>query len=253
MNHYPSKAPSGNITPTPSTDTEQHRLPLATITIIVITAVVTTLQLVYPAILLALDRNLAALQAGQWWRLITPRFVQPDIWPQYILLLILALVGPPVERRFGTIRWLILWLAGGLAGEIVSFAWQPQGAGASVGICGIIGAWLVLLLRYEDTGPWPVAVVVLAFLANLVGLTLSTPVLAAIAAAVVASILVMLLRRPGQLGRLGPYLGITGLFAGLLLTALRDQHGPPLLVGAIVAAAMLQIPNAATAWRHKVS
>src|SRR4051794_8229350 len=108
-----------------------RRLPIATIAIIGITTIVTSLQFFYPVLLPTLDRNLSALRAGQWWRLITPRFVQPDIWPQYILLVILAIVGPSVERRLGSVRWLVLWLVGGLVGEMVSFAWEPLGAGAS--------------------------------------------------------------------------------------------------------------------------
>jgi membrane associated rhomboid family serine protease len=232
---------SEKTTPLISSNARQRQLPVATITIIVITAIVTTLQIFYPELLPALDRNLDALRAGQWWRLITPRFVQPDIWPQYILLAILALVGPPVERRFGSWRWLALWLVGGLTGELVSFAWQPQGAGASVGIFGLIGAWLVLLLQHEDAGPWPVAAAVFAFMTSLIVLAVSTPVVAATAAAIVAGLFVQLGLHPAQWRRLAPYLGVAGLVGGLLLTGLRDQHGPPLLGGALVAALFLAV------------
>ena len=219
----------------------KRRLPVATITIIVITAVVTSLQFFYPGLLPVLDRNLDALRAGQWWRLITPRFVQPDIWPQYILLFILALVGPPVERRFGSLLWLVLWLMGGLTGEIVSFAWQPQGAGASVGIFGLIGALLILLLRGEDAGPRPVTAGVFALIAYMTGLAISTPMIAAVAAAIAAGTLVRLSRNGEIWHRLAPYLGAAGLVGGLILTGLHDQHGPPLLVGAIMAALLSMV------------
>lgn len=216
-----------------------RRLPVATITITVITAIITGLQFFYPALLPALDRNLPALQAGQWWRLITPRFVQPDIWPQYILLAILAVVGPPVERHFGSLWWLLLWLVGGLTGELVSFAWEPHGAGASVGIFGIMGAWLVLLLWRKREPAVIVAMVVFALIVNMIGLALSTPLVAAILAAVVASLINGLLRSAATWQRFAPWLGGAGLLGGVSLTLLRDQHGPPLLVGACVAGVLL--------------
>lgn len=219
----------------------QTRLPIATLSLIVITAIVTSLQWVYPALLPALDRNVDALQAGQWWRLVTPRFVQPAIWPQYILLALLAVTGAPVEQRFGSLWWLVLWLVGGLTGEAVSFAWQPHGAGASVGLCGLIGAWLVLLLRRAPAGAWWVTAVVFAFITDLIGLAAGTPLVAAVAAAIVAALLIQVYQRTGRWPWLTPTLGVAGLIGGLILTGLRDQHGPPLLAGACVAAIILAI------------
>lgn len=229
-----------SLKPTPLTrqDARARWPPLATTAIIGITAIITSLQFLYPALLPALDRNLGALQAGQWWRLITPRFVQLDIWPQYLLLAVLAVVGPPVERRFGHWRWLVLWLVGGLTGEIVSFAWEPQGAGASVGIFGLMGAWLVLLLWRESEHAVIVAIFVFALLVNMLGLAVSTPVIAAVAATVVASLLNGVLRREELWLRFAPGLGGAGLLGGLILTLLRDQHGPPLLAGACMAAVL---------------
>ncbi len=230
-----------NKTPVAEQAAAQHPLPVATAGIIAITAVLTSLQIFYPALLPALDRNLEALRAGQWWRLVTPRFVNPEIWAQYILLAILALVGPVVERRFGSLRWLALWFAGGLTGDVVSFAWQPRGAGASVGICGIIGAWLLLLLRGENREHWVTAVVTLTFTADLVGIAAGSPLFAAAAAAIVASLVIQLRRREALWHRMTPYLGLIGLLGGLILSALQDQHGPPLLVGAGVTALFLLI------------
>lgn len=224
---------------------EPRRLPIATLTLIIVTGIVTSLQLTNPALLPALDRNFNALAAGQWWRLVTPRFVQPEIWPQYILLAILAVVGLPVERRFGSLRWLILWLIGGLVGEIVSFAWEPQGAGASLGLCGIIGAWLVLLLWRERYGPRLVPVIVFSFITNMVGLAAGNALAGAVLSTLVAWLLIALLRHEAQWQKLMPALGGAGLFGGFLLTLLRDQHGPPIIAGAGVAAVMFYLERSA--------
>jgi hypothetical protein len=53
-----------------------RKLPIS-ISIISITAVVTSLQFLFPEIITALDRNKDALLSGEVWRLITPLFVQP--------------------------------------------------------------------------------------------------------------------------------------------------------------------------------
>lgn len=220
--------------------TPQPALPIATITIVAITAIVTSLQWVYSALLPMLDRNQAALLDGQWWRLVTPRLVQPEIWPQYILLAILLVVGIPVERRMGSLRWLAVWLVGGVIGEVVSYQWQPQGAGASLGLFALIGAWLILLLRREPAGPWWVALVVFALLVDLIGLAVSGTLVAAIAAAVVAAIIAQLAQRVAW-SQLSPALGAAGLLGGLILVGVRDQHGPPLFAGAAVAAILMAV------------
>jgi hypothetical protein len=55
-------------------------------------------------------------------------------------------VGFLVERSFGAGRWLILYLTGALAGELAGAAWQSEGAGSSVAICGLLGGLAVWLL-----------------------------------------------------------------------------------------------------------
>jgi rhomboid protease GluP len=217
--------------------------PIATLLIIFVTTLLTGSQILFPALLPALDRNFGAVQAGQLWRLVTPRFVQPDIWPQFVLLAIVAAVGMPVERRYGSLTWIVAWLAGGIAGEVVSYSWQPQGAGASLGLCGVIGAWSFMMLRREEV-PWRVAPVALAFIAYLTGVAAGAVLVGEVGSAIVAGSLIQLRRlRPGleQWNGLSRPLGVACLCGGLVLTALRDQHGPPLLAGAVITAVMAEI------------
>lgn len=95
----------------------------------------------------------------------------------------------------------------------------------------------MLLLQREPAGPWWVAAMVLAFLVDLIGVAASSALVGAVAAAVVAALMVQLAQRVAWL-RLAPVLGALGLFGGLILTGLHDQHGPPLLAGAYVAAVL---------------
>ncbi|HVZ21684.1 MAG TPA: hypothetical protein VG871_11505, partial [Vicinamibacterales bacterium] len=51
--------------------------PLRSAALFALTALVTGLQFVFPAVLSLFRRDLDGLRAGEWWRLVTPLFVQP--------------------------------------------------------------------------------------------------------------------------------------------------------------------------------
>lgn len=117
--------------------------------IFAITSIMTILQLAFPSLLTHLRRNPLALASGEWWRMFTPLVVNADSFGQFVVnMFFLLVVGVTVERRYGGLRLLVFYLAGGLAGEIAGYAsWDPYGAGASVGVLGLIGALVVILFR----------------------------------------------------------------------------------------------------------
>ena len=119
-----------------------------TLAIIAVTSAVTLLQFVYPEVLTMLRRNPSALAEGEWWRMVTPLLVHADGWWQYVLnMFFLAIIGVAAERIFSRFRFIILYLMGGLVGEIVAYAaWDPYGAGASVGFCGLLGGLCAVML-----------------------------------------------------------------------------------------------------------
>src|ERR1041384_1283909 len=51
-------------------------VPVTAIILIGVTALITGLQFVFPEVLSAFRRNREALLAGEWWRMVTPLFVQ---------------------------------------------------------------------------------------------------------------------------------------------------------------------------------
>jgi rhomboid protease GluP len=139
--------------------TAVRRPPVVTATVLFITALVTGLQYVDPKILPALDRCPAAYLEGEWQRWLTALLVHDEGWRQIVCNFIaLALVGAWVERRFGQWRWMALYLAGGIAGQLAGAAWQPRGAGASVAIAGLLGALFVWLLARGQRLPWRVRI-----------------------------------------------------------------------------------------------
>jgi membrane associated rhomboid family serine protease len=108
--------------------------PLATLLLVVTVALPTTLQFFFPAILSALQRDYARFLSGEWWRMITPLFVQDGGVAGSIFNLVgLLLAGGVAERLWGSRRMIGIFFVGGLVGEVVAFAWQPIGAGNSVG------------------------------------------------------------------------------------------------------------------------
>lgn len=211
---------------------------IATVAILAITALFTAAQLLFPAVLGALRRDPAALAAGEWWRLFTPLLVHADGLPQIVTnLLGIALVGPPVERRYGHAGWLLLYFGAGLPTELIGYAWEPYGAGASIALCGLIGGLLVWLAEQAEGVPLWAPLFGLCLLAALAGAALASTIGSA-AGAVLAGVAASALLRGSSPAR-GRYLAGAGILAALLLTALRNNHGPPVLIGAGIAALLL--------------
>lgn len=63
-------------------------------------------------------RDYSRFLAGEWWRLITPLFVQDGgVTGSLFNLVSLFLVGCVAERHWGSQRWLIIFFVGGIRRE----------------------------------------------------------------------------------------------------------------------------------------
>lgn len=171
--------------------TADRQLPVASVLLIGITALITGLQFFFPEILSAFRRDPEALRAGAWWRMVTPLFVQAEGWPQCCANGIAALVFCPLGEKLYGKRMLALYFIPGIAGEIVGYIQNSDGAGSSVGICGVMG--------------------------GLFGFACAR-------------------RLEGFRYLMVP--AIAGLFGASILTLCGDRHGPPILVGAMLASIM---------------
>jgi rhomboid protease GluP len=222
------------------------RVPWITLAVLALTAGVTILGLIRPGVLNALARRGGELSDSPW-RLLTSLLVHDGGPAQIVVnLLGIAVVGAAAEWRFGPVRWLLLYLGGGLTGQFAGLLWQPEGAGASVALCGLIGGLLAVLLARRGALP-PLAVLYsLGLIAALVG-ALRGPIVAALFASLAGMGASIVLRGPAR-QRLTPALAAAGLLGGVILTAGRDIHGPPLLLGACLGGLLLLREPGPVSW-----
>lgn len=90
---------------------------------------------------------------GQYWRLFTAMFLHAGI--QHLLnnMLMLAALGTTLEPLLGHVKYLVLYLAGGLAGNLVSYWFYLKdgesvvAVGASGAIFAVMGALVWIIIR----------------------------------------------------------------------------------------------------------
>jgi membrane associated rhomboid family serine protease len=87
-----------------------------------------------------------AVADGDWWRLLTAAFLHYGPFHLAMNMLVLYLFGPPLEAVLGPPRFLLLYVASGLAGSAGALLMNPEAltVGASGAIYGLFGAMLVL-------------------------------------------------------------------------------------------------------------
>jgi len=189
----------------------QSRVPPGTAAFITIAVFIAAIQELHPEWLGLAERDPVAFAAGEWWRVVTALFAYDDGAVQKLGIVFAALVlGIIAERKIGTVEWLIIAFVSGLAGQIVGLWWQPVGAGSSVAVAGMLGATAVWLARSN-------------FRADGERSGSGAPA-----------------RMLPWLARIGA-LAVLGL--AIYLLAVRDLHGPPILVGAALAFVFLRRPG----------
>lgn len=96
-----------------------------------------------------------AILNGETWRLFTAMFLH--IGPMHLLSNLIGLfwLGPIIEGHYGHLRFIMIYLLGGLLGSIASYAFSPAlSAGASGAVFALLGATIVYFYRYrKNLGP----------------------------------------------------------------------------------------------------
>ena len=133
------------------------------------------LQRAFPdAVLIAYGAKLNYLinaPNNQWWRFITPMFVHIDIIHLLMNMFSLLILGPFVEKLYGSAKFVVFWVVTGIAGTVGSYlALRPSlahgllgsfifksvdvpSAGASGALFGLIGVLFVFGIKYRHELP----------------------------------------------------------------------------------------------------
>lgn len=92
------------------------------------------------------------IMAGEYWRLITPMFLHIGFTHLFLNLFTIYLIGPYVEKIFGHLRFIIIFLLSGIVGNLASFAFSDSvSAGASTAIFGLFGVFIMLSENFQNS------------------------------------------------------------------------------------------------------
>ncbi|KAJ6821988.1 RHOMBOID-like protein 9, chloroplastic isoform X3 [Iris pallida] len=88
---------------------------------------------------------------GEWWRLLTPMFLHSGFPHIALGCWVLLTFGPQVCRGYGPLTFFLMYVLGGICGNLTSFIHTPE-----LTVCGtapvfaIIGAWLVYQIQNKQ-------------------------------------------------------------------------------------------------------
>jgi rhomboid protease GluP len=123
-------------------------------------------------VLLAYGAKLNSLinQQHQWWRLVTPIFVHVNLPHVLINMYSLWVVGPYVEKLYGSAKFIVFWVLTGIAGVLASYltvrpalavgpgrflfkSSDVLSAGASGALFGLVGVLFVFGIKFRHELP----------------------------------------------------------------------------------------------------
>lgn len=111
------------------------------------------------------------INGGQWWRLVTPMFLHVGLIHLLVNMYGLWMLGPFVERLYGSAKFVFFWVATGVAGVLASYLTvRPDmrlnvvssflfknldavSAGASGALFGLIGVLFVFGIKFRHELP----------------------------------------------------------------------------------------------------
>ena len=125
-------------------------------------------------VLIAYGAKLNALINGpsyQWWRFVTPMFVHVNLIHIGVNMYSLWILGPYVEKIYGSAKFVVFWVLTGIAGVVASYltvrpslagsglgrflfkAVDSPSAGASGALFGLVGVLFVFGIKFRHELP----------------------------------------------------------------------------------------------------
>ena len=117
----------------------------------------------------------AKIDAGQYWRLLTPIVLHGSLTHLLFNSWALYALGTEAERIFGTLRFTAIYLIAGLAGSVASYVFNPlaPSVGASGAIFGLFGALAAFSYAARSLIGWEASKMQLGQMATLVVINLA--------------------------------------------------------------------------------
>jgi rhomboid protease GluP len=107
----------------------------------------------------------------EWWRLVTPVFIHVNLPHVLINMYSLWIIGPWVEKLYGSAKFVLFWVLTGIAGVLASYltvipgarpgliasflikSMDEPSAGASGALFGLVGVLFVFGIKYRHELP----------------------------------------------------------------------------------------------------
>ena len=107
----------------------------------------------------------------QWWRFVTPMFLHVNLLHLIVNMYSLWIVGPYVEKLYGSAKFVVFWVVTGVAGVVGSYltvrpglagnpitgfifkAYDTPSAGASGALFGLVGVLFVFGIKFRHELP----------------------------------------------------------------------------------------------------
>ena len=126
--------------------------PVLTYALLGIIVAVFVLQQVFPELTLRfMKEDASIIRGGEFYRLFTAMFLHGSVVHIFFNSYALFIIGSTVEQLFGTRRFAIIYLLGGLAGSLASLVFTPAPSlGASGAIFALLGAEGVFFYLNRD-------------------------------------------------------------------------------------------------------
>ena len=132
---------------------KEQKNPTITISLILINIVMFLLTILdYEGMINLFANYYVNDQNGEIWRLFTSMFMHANIWHIFFNMYALYAVGPLVEKYYGKIKYLIIYLSSGVIGSLLSAVLSNNvSVGASGAIFGLFGSLLFFGYKYRAT------------------------------------------------------------------------------------------------------
>ncbi|KAL5726298.1 hypothetical protein ACHQM5_009352 [Ranunculus cassubicifolius] len=89
---------------------------------------------------------------GEWWRLVTPMFLHSGILHVALGFWVLLTFGPQVCKGYGSFTFLLIYLLGGISGNLTSYLHTPEPTVGGTGpVFAIIGAWIIYQIQNKGS------------------------------------------------------------------------------------------------------